>query len=228
MQARTMRRWIYVVTSTLMLGCGAEAPLLVEPQALTAARFASDTDPRARWELHGVLSDGVTAAKITGDGRDIGGNTSGDGSSQYQGRLCGVHAKIFVVGGTSAGSGDAVLDPDAERSRCPGGARYVAVDVGAGEVQTGPLTNAMAIDQMSAGATKLQAMRWGVGLGGCERLVFENVRVTRTDTAPPRTWSVETTGDHAAACENRAKGGYVATGATHVVPFRATITEVLP
>lgn len=217
-----------VGVGTFVLGCGGDRPLPLEPTVASAARFASDTDPRTVWEFHSKLSDGMTDAKLTGDSRDVDGNYAL--VSRYQGRLCGVHAKIFVVGGTSSGSGDGVFDPDAERSKCPNGARYVQLDLGGGAARTGPFTNAKAIDQMLPGDTKLQpTMRWSVGLSGCDRLVFNDVRVTRTDggVTAPRTWSVETTATHLAACEILAKGAYVLTGATYAVPYRVTITEVL-
>lgn len=228
MQTKMKRTIMYVAAAALaMAGCQAEQSLPLEPVAPSAERFGKDTDPRAIWQFHAVLSDGVTQAGITGDGRDVDGNFAA--VSRYEGERCGVHAKIFDVD-EGVGSGDGVFLPDAWRSKCPNGPRKVGVNLGSGPIWTGPFTNANKIDQMAVGESKVQTqMRWSVALPDCDRLVFSNVSVTRTDdgVTAPRTWRVETTAPHTAACQKSAKGSYVFTGTTYTLPYSITIREVL-
>lgn len=176
-------------------------------------------DARAVWVFHDTIADG-SAAKIRGDERDANG-TAMAGAAEYEGDVCAVHAKIF------AQSGDAVLDPDGgKRKDSCGDARYLSFDLAGATERDAPFMNALDVMGLAVGETRLQHFPLtDASVGGCDRLRFDEVRVTRT-AAEPGAWTVESLGNHEAACLNWKRGTWQESGINFVLPFRATIEEL--
>lgn len=180
-----------------------------------------DGDPLAIWRFHSVLSDAETRSALRGDGRLADGSTGEP--STYQGEVCGVRAKIHV----SNGGGDAVLDPDAVRKKAKscGDARSIVIDADGTTHEGGAFVNALGIWWMAAGDSEPRKVVFDdTGVAGCERLIFESARITRTAESPGR-WTVETEGDHAASCQTKSGPRYEDNG-TRTLPFSAEVEEV--
>ncbi len=177
-------------------------------------------DPTADWVLFDVLTDGVTQAGIRSDG-----------AGTYQAGVCGVRATIFD---SPTGSGDAVLNPDADYSSKSGCTRrYFRIAIGSG-LQIGAFTNARAVTRLAVGQTKRERMGWNLAYSGCDRLNFgypgevnsDSVTITRhADVGGKRRWTVETTGAHRGVCLAFTKGAYVPTSVSYVLPFSLSISE---
>jgi hypothetical protein len=212
-----------------------------------------DTDSRALWVFHSALSDG-SAARLYGDGLDRNGAPLTSGDSEYAGETCGVRGKIFWWDPDYSQSGDAVFDPNWEASSCPRELRLDTNADGAADVRFGPFTNArqvMQVGDQDGSNSRTQVMVFtDTGIRDCDRIRFGDpdpndrtgltplsggVVVTRLagaaspdpngpKPATPGQWSVETV-DGVGKCLKYSKGKYVETGVSHVLPFRATITE---
>jgi hypothetical protein len=197
---------------------------------LAARSNNADTDSRAVWRLYTTLSDGVTPTKIYGDGLATHGAPSPDlNYSEYQGDVCQVHAKIFWVDPDFSQSGDAVFDPNFNNTRC-GVTRGVTVDLGTGAAVYEPFTNALRVEQLAVGESRVQNMPWDLGAPGCDRLVFnaesgDQVLLTRLQAAPG-IWRVESRASHRAGCYNWVRGVPRYSGTSHVLPFRIEIREL--
>jgi hypothetical protein len=247
----TVASWDVVVTTTKgKTGIGTE---------LFAVKLNGnvDTDSRAllTWDATvNVAASGeavsMNPAGIRGDGRDRFGGANP--LSEYQGRFCGVRAKIFWVNAGASRSGDLVFAPAADytrKDRVCGSARtlafYLGYEPGGDPGQAkffGSSSNAKSVMTLAAvGDWRSQPMGFTIGMRGCERLQFDprhganvaSVRVTRLADAglsatgePIRQWRVESEYPHNAMCVVWSAGSYVATGTTKYLPFAFTATEI--
>lgn len=253
MQPHPSPRLGAIVLLLALVGCGDAVPRVVGPASSPSFGKGGsvDTDSRARlvWADQVLVNGVLVDAGIAGDDRDRNGAMDGT-PDEYQGQLCGVHAKIFNTAYAS-NSGDLVFDPNfdypgrscgAERllrvhlSYTAGGARGEATVLG-------PFTNVRNLWSIGPGAVSPpQAMRFNyVNQPGCETLVFNSglyqassdVRATGLDNGVDesgrsvRRWLVESMEPHLAVCTVTKKGQAVANG-TRFLPFSVTVTEVLP
>jgi hypothetical protein len=222
----------------------------VAPVADVAPSFAKagniDTDSRAIlvWDDQVIVNSVAVPAGIEGDDYDRYSTLAGT-DDEYQGQVCGVHAKIFNTSALS-GSGDLVFDPDfdAPGKSCNGVSRklrfHLSYDEASGvpgsATLIGTFTNVRLIWEIAAGQSRQQAMRFiFVNQAGCEALEFNSaigggandVQVTGLADGPNgRRWRVESTGTHRAMCMVSSKGKSVASGTTKYLPFAFTVTEV--
>ena len=167
---------------------------------------------------------------------DAGMAVTSDGRGPYVGNECGVGAKIYVANG----GGDMVLNPyqtsPVTSPLCDGLARVLNVNLGSLGVQAVSATNVADVDHLIAPNSRLQDLGFGlVNWKVCERVKYNAevggqalVTATGLDPFGRRTWVVESQSPHYAGCYKTRKGGQVWDGIQRVVPFRMTITEVLP
>jgi hypothetical protein len=197
-----------------------------------------DPNSHANWTFYAMLSDGVTAARMFGDGRGLdGGPSTVSGESSYRGETCGIRGYLFTFG-----SGDAVFDPAFDPDGTPCGGRVMRADLGSGVVSFTPFTNAFRVWSMAENSEKIE--RLGLALldaatpcgrnSASVRLVFtvENgsgVRIRRlANEGGAGVWTVESIGNHLAVCEKTVKGKFVDSGLDVYLPFRVRIVEVPP
>jgi hypothetical protein len=225
-----------LIVATLT-ACTRELPTAGQAQTdrpIAMARGNVDTDSRLRVEYFDMMSDGVTNAGITGDNRLADGSSSNAGYSSYQGDLCGVRAKIWWYNTSASQSGDATLDPDADRATC-GAVRYLTFKFGSAPVKVSAFANVRQVMQLTLDQpTRLQRMGYELSnVSNCDRIVFDGasqILVTRTDTnadpTAPRTWTAESQAPHQGYCEVYSKGAYRQNGVTYILPFRMALTEI--
>ena len=230
---RTVLFCTLALTAAVSYGCSEDRPSPTEMTELQAAfgktgGGGTDTDARAIFEFYDAAAGGQTSL-IRGDGRDVSGAAAPTGSSRYQGDVCGVMSKIFWYNQSLSQSGDAVFDPDQNRTTC-GAARFVWLDLPEGSVKAGFHTNVGRIMHLQVGEWRLQRMPLSsTGITGCSMLRFtdENgndlVKVTRTSET---TWTAESTGNHRAGCYENKQGTFRYLNKSYVLPFRIQITEV--
>jgi len=216
--------------------CSRELPTSQQTEVspdIAMARTVTDTDSRLRVEYFSLMSDG-SAAGITGDGRLADGAVDPSGTvSSYQGDLCGVRAKIFWYNTSGSQSGDATLDPDADRATC-GAVRYLNFRFQSTPVPVSAFANVRQVMQLAVGESRLQRMGYELGnVANCNRIVFDGatqILVTRTDTnidpLAARTWKAESQAPHQGFCEVFSKGAYRPNGVVYTLPFRMTLTEI--
>jgi len=239
-----------LTVAVILTGC--EPDRAAAPATIAAPSFAKggniDTDSRAVlvWEDDVTVSEGVTVpAGIHGDDYDR--LSTLDGADEYQGQVCGVHAKIFNTSALS-GSGDLVFDPDfdAPGKSCNGVSRKLLFHLSHDGTTAGPPTAIGTFTNVRRiwfdpvlGVPRLQAMRFiFVNQSGCETLEFnsavggDDIMVTRlADTQDAllqtvRNWRVESAGGHRAMCMVSSKGKSVPNGTPKYLPFSFTVTEV--
>ena len=237
----------------LAAGC-AEQPTQPHDLAPSLGKGGVDTDSRARWAWADevLVGDGSVAAGIRGDGLLADGTAAATGSSEYQGDVCGVHAKIFFNNESLSTSGDAVFDPDMNYSAraCGGVRRTLIVQLPQGPVALAPFINARNIMAAPLGTSTLR-LNVGLAVSGCEAarfhdfydggsgvatyessgadLIAREVLVTREADDPStgaRRWRVESRPPHTAVCAVTIKGRMTNTSNTIYLPFAVEITEI--
>ena len=223
-------RLALAVLAVTLTAC-ADDPMAPDTE-LTRQSAVLSSDSRAIWSFADTYQSGVD-----GSGNPIfsPAGIRSDGRGAYEGGLCGVETRIFWYDLGGSRSGDATFDPDGMRATgCS--ARKLHFYLNGVKTIVGPGSNAREVMQLAVGESRVQQMGFGVALNkSCERIAFRledgsGVRVTRTDTntdpQSPRSWAVESTGNHVGACLKLSKGALVPSGISYVLPFSATITEV--
>ena len=224
----TPTKWDIVVTAAGKKGgIGTEA-FTVKPKGNV------DTHSRVNYviadqvEVNGVLQP----AGIKGDGRLKDGSLSTAGGSEYQGDFCGVTGLIF---NQPRENGNLQIDGGDGTNQSCGGPRFYVFNLNGQLVNSAPMHRVFDIWSLGVGQTVSTGQGFGVDLTGCSLLMFnsqyggDNLKVTRTDNGTgPRQWTVESQGNHLAACivPSKRGGTYVATGVMYNLPFSMVVTEV--
>lgn len=229
MRLRSLVPWVLAIgLAACTTPDGGNTPM--EP-AFAKGGGSTDSDSRAIWTIHELLSDGVTESALHGDGRDANGvGTAGE--SAYRGDVCGVKARIFYYDTSASQSGDAVFDPDGGSARSCA-RRYLHFALGETDYIDAPFTNVRDAMRLQVGESRLQMLRWtNSSIPSCEQLVYEGAnevivsRLAGDDQGSAGVWSVESQAPHEATCYQWSKGNFVASG-SYTVPFRITISEIL-
>ena len=239
-----MKRIILLMTLCLVGACS-ETPSA--PKARSSAplfaKAASGVDSRAQWFFHRLMSDGLTATRLYGDGRRLDGtaviNSTDD--SEYDGEAqCSVRATINWYKSSPPPSGDAFFGPTGgTTSLCQNTPRTVSVDTSGGVIAVAWTTTIQQVMNLAIGQSRIQDDMWtpAEGIPNCARLRYSiadlgsGVKVTRVSGNTSRvagTWTVESQGTHVAGCYNFTKGSTLThTGPDFYLPLSVTIVEVL-
>ena len=234
-----MRYTRLVFAIVVTTGCISEAPDsdgITGPEAMAAKGGQADLNSRTNWTFYSTLSDGVTTAVMVGDGRGLdGGPSPTPGESSYPGEICGVRGYLF-----KDGSGDAVFDPAFDPDFSPCGNRVMLGNLGAGVVPLTPFMNARQVWQMAESTQKVEDMLLsllnavtpcGTSNSNTHLAVTvangSGVVIARLPTVDGAgVWTVETTGNHLAACMKWSKGRWVDSGLDVYLPFSARFVEI--
>jgi len=238
-------RLCLVALCVLAAACGSDpmsSPQRSTSQGLFGKAPPRSVDSRIQLYLYRTLSDGATATKLYGDGRDLDGSalaTPDVTPSAYDGEAqCATRGTIDWYAAPKTATGDAFFAPTGGTSPlCQGTARSITADLGAGSPAS--LASTVTIQQvmdLAIGQARTQTAMWVWNQTGCARLKYDvtsgsGVRVIRLSGDSNRnagTWSVESQGNHVAGCYNFGKGNaLVHTGPDYYLPFSAQIVEVL-
>ncbi len=207
------------------------------------AKAVSGTDSRAQWFFNRVLADGITNARLYGDGRGLAGmpvaNATTDASGYDGESQCGVEANISWYKSSPPATGDAFFAPQYQGlPLCQNTPRRLTADIGAGPFAVAWTTTVREVMQLAIGESRAQDVGWGPvdGIANCGRLRYSaadlgsGVTVTRISGSTSRvagTWRVESRGTHIAGCYSVGHNALTHTGPDFYLPFSVTIVEVL-
>lgn len=236
---------VVLAASAFAVGCSdTQLPTQATADPLFAKPVAGSTNSNGNWVWHTIMSDG-SATRIFGDGKAKNGvDPAPLGTSEYEGKLCGVDAYIQQ----KDNSGDARLDVDYAESTCP---RKILVDLDAvastPATPAGVLAHAYRINRVENKTDPRFMMLLDVPIDNCTQLRYgvldtskktldeqiisadksTGVIVTRMNAeGEPGKWTIETVNGGKAQCYNSYKGGWGPTGPEVYLPFRITVTEI--
>ena len=206
----------------------------------------SGTDSRVRWYLARTLSDGITAAKLYGDGLNLDGTPVADPAtdpSAYDGEAqCNVRGTVNWYGNPSKATGNLFLAPGGGATPlCFDRDRLIMVDTGAVDlVAVHWTTTVPQVMQLVAGGSIMEDFTYYPNnkIPNCARVIWRVStgsgvvlkRLSGDTNRNPGEWTIETRGTHVGTCltSSTAHGKpQTVDGESYYLPFSLRAVEVL-
>ncbi len=218
----------------------------IDRAAVLAKGGGGGTDSRVQWYLARTLSDGITAAKLYGDGLNLDGTPVADPTtdpSAYDGEAqCSARGTINWYSNPSRASGNMFLAPGGGATPlCFDLDRLIMVDTGAVDLVAVHWTTTIPeVMQLAAGESVTEDFEYYPNniIPNCARVIWRVStgsgvvlkRLSGDANRNPGEWTIETRGTHVGTCLTWSPPpgkSHLVDGEAYYLPFSLRAVEVL-